>query len=165
MRGGRRQEGRRLARLAEGAVDRLDGDRELTGELEQLLGDLALAEGDVAAARRHLERAVAIAEQVGGPDDRKLARALGVLGEVHLAAGRPDQALAPLERAVSIHDSGTRSPAEAGEIRFLLARALWDARRDRPRALRLAAAARVELDRAGSAELAAEVGTWIQVRH
>ncbi|HTE50672.1 MAG TPA: serine/threonine-protein kinase [Kofleriaceae bacterium] len=107
--------------------------------------------------------AVAIYERLGGPDRVALAQSLAGLGEAHADGGHADRALAPLERAVSIYDRTEAPLGEEAEARFILARALWDSRRDRPRARRLAATARADLEKSGHPDFAAVVAKWIRV--
>jgi hypothetical protein len=86
-------------------------------------------------------RALAIWEGTAGREHPDVAYALQGLGDTHLAAGRPADAIAPLERALTIRAAGS-VPDDLAETRFALARALWDAGRDRPRARTLAGGGR-----------------------
>lgn len=87
-------------------------------------------------------RALALLE-AAGKDGPVLAAALVGLGETHLRAARPAAAIPVLERALPLLGADERE--RLAELRFALARALWDARADRPRALALAAEAREAL--------------------
>jgi hypothetical protein len=49
--------------------------------------------------------------------------------------GQPDEATAPLERALSLR--GDEGGAERARIRFCLARALWESKADKQRAVAL----------------------------
>jgi hypothetical protein len=89
-------------------------------------------------------RALAIWEGTAGREHPDVAYALQGLGDTHLAAGRPADAIAPLERALTIRAAGS-VPDDLAETRFALARALWDAGRDRPRARTLAGEAEAGL--------------------
>lgn len=64
------------------------------------------------------------------------------IGQSYLGEGTPEPALAPLERALLIREKIRAEPSQVSETQFLLARALWDSRRDRDRALALARSAK-----------------------
>jgi tetratricopeptide (TPR) repeat protein len=64
------------------------------------------------------------------------------LGEVWLELRQPRRALEVLERALEGRPSSKQTPGEKAYARFYLARALWEADEDRPRAQRLAQEAR-----------------------
>jgi tetratricopeptide (TPR) repeat protein len=97
-----------------------------------------------------------------GPEHPFLAYPLNGLGLAHLAAGRPAEALPPLERALHLREAHESDPNMVADTRFALARALSSAGTARARALSLAAQARDtylrDRTRAGSA---AEVSTWL----
>jgi tRNA A-37 threonylcarbamoyl transferase component Bud32/tetratricopeptide (TPR) repeat protein len=65
-------------------------------------------------------------------------------GEDLLAQDRARDAIAPLERALSLETSQGIQPADRAETELALARALWDGGSDRVRARRLAEAARAD---------------------
>ncbi|RYZ41721.1 MAG: tetratricopeptide repeat protein [Myxococcaceae bacterium] len=71
--------------------------------------------------------------------------ALVDLGRTYMVLGRPREALAPLEKAVTGWERARPRPAERPAARYMLARALWEANQEHPRALRLAAEARQEV--------------------
>ena len=88
-------------------------------------------------ARRMLERAAGIiAADVG--ERHPLGLALIELGEAALADGDWARAVPLLERARAAQSPATNSPDELARTDIALARALWAADRDRPRALELA---------------------------
>jgi tetratricopeptide (TPR) repeat protein len=64
------------------------------------------------------------------------------IGQSYLGEGTPEPALAPLERALVIREKIHAEPSQISETQFLLARALWDSRHDRARALALARSAK-----------------------
>ncbi len=76
-----------------------------------------------------------------------LAYPLTGIGVAHWKEHRPAEAIAPLERALAIREAGELDVGAVAETRFALARALWDAGRDRARARRLAATARADYQR------------------
>jgi tetratricopeptide (TPR) repeat protein len=102
------------------------------------LANALLGLGRHAEARPHYERAVDSAARAFSPSGPEVAEALLGLGRCHLAAGAPEQAIEPLERALAIHAESPTEPLEHARTRFVLAQALWNSRRDRPRALTLA---------------------------
>jgi tetratricopeptide (TPR) repeat protein len=97
-----------------------------------------------------------------GAEHPFLAHPLTGLGLAHLAAGRPGDALPPLERALRLREAREPDANMVAETRFALARALWSAGTDRARARRLAEQARDTYlrDRA-RASSATEVSTWL----
>jgi tetratricopeptide (TPR) repeat protein len=113
----------------------------------------------------YLERAVSI--QLAQPDDA-LSGWTGVhldLARALLEAGQPRDALVPLEKTLAGWERAKPTPVERANTRLLLARALWDAKGDRARALRLAHEARalaVEAGDAGARVLEA-VEAWLAV--
>jgi len=97
-----------------------------------------------------------------GPEHPFLAHPLTGLGLAHLAAGRPGDALAPLERALQLREAREPDPNMVAETRFALAKALASAGTDRARARRLAEQARdTYLRDKTRASSATEVSTWL----
>ncbi|NNB99030.1 tetratricopeptide repeat protein [Corallococcus exiguus] len=92
----------------------------------------------------YFQRAAAL--QTSLPDDVNggWTGALVDLGRTYMVLGRPREALAPLEQAVAGWERARPRPAERPAARYMLARALWDAKQDPARAVRLAAEARQE---------------------
>ncbi|WP_343213358.1 hypothetical protein [Archangium violaceum] len=81
------------------------------------------------------------------------------MGLLQLARGRPAAAVPLLERASRL------APEQAGtEVRFVLAQALWESKRERPRALELATRVHEEWCRRGHTSRAAEVSQWLEAR-
>ena len=85
------------------------------------------------------------------------------MGRAHLKTRGYRQAVALLERALAICDAGRIEPSIHAQIRFFLAQALWESRKDRKRARALATRAREVLAKAGkgSAHELAEVEDWL----
>ncbi len=77
-----------------------------------------------------------------GPEHPHVAYALTGIGDSYLALGELDEAIPPLERALRIRENADVGGTDMAETRFALAEALWDARRDRKRAVQLAKLAR-----------------------
>jgi tetratricopeptide (TPR) repeat protein len=113
-------------------------------------------------------RAIAIFEKALGPDHPHLAYPLTGLGNTLLALDRPGEALAHLERALTIRTSKRGDATLLATTRFALARALWSAPvgqgRDRDRARELAELAHDTYVNASekSAEDLSEVEVWLR---
>jgi hypothetical protein len=105
------------------------------------LGDVFLRRGDVAAALDHYERALALREKAQGAEFIDNAFALAGIGEAHVVRGEAAAAIPPLERAQALLAKHRVLPSLLARVRFLLARALWDAGQREDQALRLAARA------------------------
>jgi len=65
-------------------------------------GEVALARGDLAAARERFERALAVTEKISGPEHPELAGTLLDLAEVRLREGDAEAAAALCRRALAI---------------------------------------------------------------
>jgi tetratricopeptide (TPR) repeat protein len=130
------------------------------------LANALLGQGRHADARPHYERAAEAAARLFSPSGPEVAEALLGLGRCHLAAGAPEQAIEPLERALAIHAESPTEPLEHARTRFVLAQALWTSRRDRPRALTLAQEALAAYETAPALRTAerAQVTTWLSRR-
>jgi tetratricopeptide (TPR) repeat protein/tRNA A-37 threonylcarbamoyl transferase component Bud32 len=129
------------------------------------LGQLHLAQKDYEKALPYEQRALAVWEKALGPKHPYVAMALSSLGAAQLGVGKARLALANLERALPIREA--KGPAmELAITRFHLARALWQTRRDRARALELATQARDALAKSGKRgeETLAEVQAWLTER-
>jgi len=90
----------------------------------------------------YYQRALGAFAKPLGPEHPHVAFALTGIGDSYLALGQPDEAVEPLERALRIREKANVGGADMAETRFALAEALWDARRDRKRAVELAKLAR-----------------------
>jgi tetratricopeptide (TPR) repeat protein/predicted Ser/Thr protein kinase len=75
-----------------------------TGEARarMFLGHIHLKRQEYAQARQELERSLAIARTVYGPEAPELADALTGIGEVLLAQGKPREALVPIQQALEL---------------------------------------------------------------
>jgi eukaryotic-like serine/threonine-protein kinase len=103
--------------------------------------NLALAErrlGHYDEALAVDRRTLAIYEKAYGTDQPDIAYPLEGIGETLLLRGKPAEALAPLQRARALREKHEVDIEERGHTRYLLARALWDANRDRKAAVALA---------------------------
>ena len=127
-------------------------------------GEYLVALGRPGEALEPIRRGLAAWEAQSGPRSPLLGYPLTALGRALLALARPSDALPPLERALRLREAGEQDPFLVAETRFALARALWDAERDRTRALILAKKARAAYERAPDEKDAAEIGTWLATR-
>jgi tetratricopeptide (TPR) repeat protein len=95
------EQGAEWARIASAAVQRLDRDPELEGQLERVLGYVATGRGELESALEHDRKAVALLERASGGLSWRVANALVDLGEDYYDLGRYDEALTTYERAVA----------------------------------------------------------------
>jgi len=137
------------------------GHPELATQLSNR-GEILNALGRYRDARASFEKARIIWERELGLDNRNLAYALTGIGVSYIAEGDPSSALVPLERAFKIREDHETDPGRRAETRFALARALWEAGRDRPRARLLAEEARDGYARAVEKPRLAEVESWLR---
>jgi tetratricopeptide (TPR) repeat protein len=131
-------------------------------------GTALLAKGDAAAAEASCARALALQEKqdVLGPDRIQLEAedALTCIGEARMAEGHPADALAPLERSVSL--TRRMDPGELALAKLALARALVASGGDGDRARALAEEARATLRAAPGRERdAADADAWLAQRN
>ncbi len=126
------------------------------------LARVQVLQGELTQARELYARALTLLARSHDADFTGLAKPLTGQGLLALAAGRPTEAVAPLERALTI---GVADPGKLAELRLALARALWDAKQDRPRARALVTQARDELAAAKPgpvhARIADELAVWL----
>jgi eukaryotic-like serine/threonine-protein kinase len=120
------------------------------------------AMGSYQEARESYERALATWEKMLGPHHPGVADSLLGLARVALEQRHVADAVALAERAVTIRENAALGPAKLAEVRFVLARATWEAGGDRSQALALAAAAHDEWHQAGTAPREiAQVEAWL----
>jgi tetratricopeptide (TPR) repeat protein len=121
---------------------------------------------DFARAIPQLEKGQGVLTKSLAPDHPQVAQCLVGLGQAQLGLGHLQPGIAALERALHIFESHEAEASDLGDARFSLARGLWDAGRDRKRALALAQGAKQAFLQAGEAhkkELG-EVSLWL-ARH
>jgi len=121
--------------------NRLGKDHPNVGYPLNNLGEIAVLEGRFEKALAYCERALELGEKALGAEHPALAHELTCLGNALTGLRRPTKAILRLETALSMREANPGNPKELAETRFALARALWEARRDRKRALGLAAQA------------------------
>ena len=128
------------------------------------LARVQVLQGELPQARELYARAVALLGRSHDADFVGLAKPLTGQGLLALAAGRPAEAVAPLERALTL---GVTDPGKLAELRLALARALWDTKVDRPRARVLVTQARDQLaaTKPGPthARIGHELAAWLAV--
>lgn len=138
------------------------GDRMIGMSLTNL-GDALSGAGRHAEAIGQYRLSLDNLEQALGPDHSWLAYPLTGLAHAHLLDKRPDLAIAPAERALSIRDKPGLAEDLAAETRFVLARALIEAGKDKTRGLTLAKEARTVFVGAGEPkkQYLAELDAWL----
>jgi tetratricopeptide (TPR) repeat protein len=92
-------EAHRFARIAQGVIDRLGGAPQLQGVLEDRVGVLLYNEAKYDEAAPHLERGLALREQVFGPTSTQAAASLQHVALLRTAQGKPALALELHRRA------------------------------------------------------------------
>jgi tetratricopeptide (TPR) repeat protein/predicted Ser/Thr protein kinase len=121
---------------------RTHGPRDTFGFLLSNTGETLLALDQLDRAQADFAQALEILVAKLGPQHADLAFPLKGLGLAHLRAGRPRDALPPLQRALALDEGAPGAdPQERAEIRWALARALRAVGRDPARARALAEAA------------------------
>ncbi|HEY5921347.1 MAG TPA: serine/threonine-protein kinase [Kofleriaceae bacterium] len=126
------------------------------------LGELARDRRDCATAVTHYTRAVTILTKQGASHPY-VAYPLVGRTQCLVELGKAGDAIADGERAVAILGAHAGDPTHIAEARFALARALWDAARDRGKARKLAREARTAFAAAGAGGAAklAEIDAWL----
>ena len=102
------------------------------------LADLLIADEKCSEALVASRRALAIVEKTIGPAAEMSAIPLFQIGSCELKLGHAADAVAPLEKSVKLIDPANGDPGNLNAFRFGLAKALWEANRERPRAHDLA---------------------------
>jgi hypothetical protein len=138
------------------------GERLEPGSIEVILQKeepLPVAERAQGVAKSGLELRARRLLQV-----RHNASALTGMGEARLLLGEPAPAIPLLERALSLIEEHRGTPALHAEARFQLARALWDAGKERDRAKTLSAEAEEGFVALGLERDAARARAWRKSR-
>jgi tetratricopeptide (TPR) repeat protein len=142
-------------------------------------GNLGIAEinlADLLIATNHLDDALATARRAQDALERGMGTSSSVVGFALYdqarclnATGKPTDAIPLLERALTLMDPATSDPDNVPMFQFELARALWDAGRDRAHAVELATKAHAAFDKlgdaAGAASQRAESAAWLASHH
>ncbi len=116
------------------------------GRVAQTRAQVLRDSGDLVGALTNIERAVDDLGEVGGIE---LALALTTLGELQLAASRPREAIAALERGLELATSLDIDEDVVARLRMHLARALREAGQSRARRHELARLAHARFERTG----------------
>jgi eukaryotic-like serine/threonine-protein kinase len=98
------------------------------------LGWVALGEGKPKEARADFERALGILQKANGREHPDVGTQLVGIGATLVATKEAAAALPFLERAMAIYASKPPSAEKIAEAKLTLAKALWDAGKDRDRA-------------------------------
>ena len=122
----------------------LGPDHPRTGVMLTNLGEFLARAGRWGEATVYAERGLAIFERETETDGLFIFAAATALGLAHLGAGRVETALELLVRADRMGETHAPTPAFRAQTRFALARARWEAGKDRPGAEALARIARQE---------------------
>jgi tetratricopeptide (TPR) repeat protein len=164
---GRAREGTALAERALAFMEKKLGKehRRLAPFADTLAGCL-LEEGRPAEALAWSRRAVALQGEDPAGKDLNLAGYLVGLGRARLAVGQATAAVEALERAARALEGGGALPEDVAEAQDWLARALWQAGKDRRRAVELAEAARAGYAAGGprSRRRLVELEAWLGPR-
>jgi len=131
---------------------------DIAGSLSNL-GEVLRNMGRYAEAHEQYTRAMAVLDKALPPDHPERTFPLLGLGDLLRAQHRPAEALPYLERALKLASELTRA-----EVQFSLAQALWESRRDRPRALELATQARDSWERQGQKSASEPATEWLKER-
>jgi len=134
------------------------------GESLSALGELMWEQHKYAESRDYYDRTRAIYQKAYGRDHPFYAIMLLNVGDCDLELGDVDDAIRSFEEAVSALEASDGTPARLADARFALARALWRAGRERPRAKTLARAALDGYGKAGDyyADSKQDVVKWLR---
>jgi hypothetical protein len=83
------------------------------------------------------------------------------LGEALRESGKRGEATEVLEKALAAADSDQGNPWDRARVRFVLAKALWDEGKERPRAHELADESRDRLAKLGNKVEPARIADWL----
>ncbi len=125
------------------------------------LGQAMMEMKDVNAARPVFQQAMVGLEAAGQPDSAVLASAYTNFADCLTTLGDAKAAVEPATKALAIQEKRGDSPLQTSEARYVLAQALWKARRD-PGAVALARKARDEMRAIGpSASSLPDIERWL----
>ncbi|MCY1068993.1 serine/threonine-protein kinase [Nannocystis sp. RBIL2] len=140
------------------------GEDNLYTAVSRAIRGVALAGlGDLSAAEREADAAVAAIERNYGGDSLWMSEVLTPRAKVRQSQGRLDDARRDLERSISLLDP-RNAPIQRAQAEFQLAQVLWDSRGDRAQARALAVSAQTLFRKAGAKHYRAEVDAWLE-RH
>ena len=128
-------------------------------------GEILVALGRYREARADFEGSLSILAESLDPQNANLAFPLTGIGLASMGEGRPQDAIPPLEHALRLRTGGPVPLGRLQDTQFALARALWDAGRDRHRALQLARQAKTGFPKTpGLASKIEDVDRWLTSR-
>jgi hypothetical protein len=155
----------RFADQAMDAVRRCCGEQNpRIGHPLSIRGEALARAGKLVEGERDLRRSVDLFIEFGGPWTLWTAYPLTALGKDLIDQHRAGEAVPVLQRALDNREKGEPNAELIAETQFALARALWDAGQQRPRALALAQQARSAYRKLPRhAAEAAEVDRWLLV--
>jgi tetratricopeptide (TPR) repeat protein len=108
------------------------------------------------------QRVLELTEKTSGIDNPDVADPLTGIARAHLASKHPELAVPLLERALLLREKRPGERANIADTRFVLAKALWEAKQDRARARQLAKQSRDDFARGeGDKEALDEVDNWL----
>jgi tetratricopeptide (TPR) repeat protein/predicted Ser/Thr protein kinase len=136
----------------------LGRDHPFVALISNNLGEVLNSLGRFAEAAPAYQRSLDIWRE-SGTDAEIIAWGLTGLGRSLLGLKNPGAAVAPLQEALTIREQRHAAPAQLGDTRFSLARALWSNPADRKRAQTLATTARAELK--DDPKVVAEIDAWL----
>jgi len=141
-----------------------DGDAR-TSLARYRVGNALVVRGAYDDAIRELTRTRDAFAKSLGADSAKVAMVETTLAQALVGKRRGEDAVRHFERSIAIYER-TGPPLDLANARWFLAKALWDLRRDRPRALALATSARSTYAAAGVgyAALLRDVDDWLAAR-
>jgi eukaryotic-like serine/threonine-protein kinase len=116
------------------------------------LGNLYLEHGKFKLAYEQFKRALDDTERALGPDHHDLSFYLSGMGQSLMHMKNAREAVPVFERALKLRGDQA-NPNDTAEVSFWLARALWDAKGDRQRAIALAESARAAYKSLGHADV------------
>ncbi|HZN94825.1 MAG TPA: tetratricopeptide repeat protein, partial [Myxococcales bacterium] len=109
------------------------------------------------------QRAVELNKKLEGPDSPEMRYSMENYGRSLVGLGRGLEAIPVLERTLKWFEAEKApDPEDLGEVRFALARALRDTKRDPERAVALATRARDDFTTAKATKKADEVDKWLR---
>ncbi|HLL52852.1 MAG TPA: serine/threonine-protein kinase [Myxococcaceae bacterium] len=136
----------------------LGPDHPMVGDLHDWIATTLGKQGRHSDALDHYRRALEIKVRALGDKHPDLIYSLDGIGQAYVGMGRPQEAIPYLERGLAL---GSEDPVIIADTRYDLARALWEAHRDRPRALSLMQQAKQGYETAGAKQKLEQTRAWM----
>jgi eukaryotic-like serine/threonine-protein kinase len=134
------------------------------GDALDILASILHMDGLDAESLVEAEKAVGVKTRVWGADNLNVSFSMINVGQALLGLKKYPEALAKLAKAEKMQEEGKLSFEELAEVRFAHARALWETKKDRNRALALAADAREGFRRGHDKRSEEEADRWLVAR-